>query len=391
MADKKAALPAPKEQGITKSLSIADQVEKELQELTQANFYPIPLKGGGQRLEPDARALQHFANKAGGFCTKILESGMDEEKAWALVQMWPQGKPAMVKEDKVTIVYAIEFQNLVWDRVDKGCQRHKAGCPLVRDEKGQVIFMDSAPVLVEPACQMELRRQLNRKMKFAERECVTKAEGRLHKKFLNFEWRDEDEILNEAAEVAIVASDKGQRQPEKTEEAPAPVPSVKQQSVAAEKPPQPMSEVLPKAVIPSDEEMRRRAEGQPVTPVAAVPQAQTKKPNGSGNGTTVPPRKRSERMAELCSTVGCSSTNILAFIGKSLGVDQTQIKEKCKGEEIDSVITGLEKCAKEFGPKFAGPFIRHEMKEGPEHRKISRFFLTVFAEEMKHYEAGGER
>jgi hypothetical protein len=384
MPEKKtpAALPGPKTEA-PKQLTIADQVEKELTELTEGNFYMIPGRNGSQRREPDARALQFYANKRGGFCSKILDSGMDEQKAWALLQMWPQDKPQMVKEDKVTIVYAIEFQNLVWDRVDKGCERHKVGCPLAKDEKGQLIFQDQTPVLSDPLCQLGLRRQLNRKMKFAERECVTKAEARLHKKFLSFEWRDEEEIINEAAEIAAVAAgNKTQALPAaSTQPAPATPPDVKKEAAKeaeklTEEAPAPRID-LPKAIIPSEEEMRKRAQGQPAKP-AEVPKA-----NG-GAAAAPPPKKRSERMGELCEKIGCSQTNMLAFIAASLGVlDPKEIKDKCKTEDIDAVIHGLEHCTKEFGPKIMGPFIRKEMQAGEEHEKIGKAFLAAYSQALK--------
>ena len=394
-----AALPAPKDSAKSTAITMVDQVGKELQEITSQNFYQMKNRDGTFRSEPDARALQHYANKV-GFATKILESGMDEKKAWAKILMWPESRPGLVKEDSVTIVYAIEFQNLVWDRVDKGCERHNSGCPIVR-ENGQVVFQDGVPILVEGNCQLSLRRQLNRKMKFAERECITKAEARLHKKFLNFEWREEDEITNEAQEVAIVAQQQGSA---KTAPTGAAAPSVKNAAAETAKVPEKKEVVkeepfvVPKADIPTEEEMKKRAamedkaKGQPATAVAQpaeAPKAEALKANGDTKEATAVPltKKRSERMSDICNSVGCSPTNVLVFIAKSLSIDNpNDIKAKGKPVEIDAVIVGLEKTVSEFGPKTSGQFIRQEMVEGPEHQKVAKFFLRVFAEQMQQSE-----
>ena len=140
-----AQLPAAKTDEKPKQLSLVEQVEQELQSLTPANFYQVPGRGGQTRMEPDSRALQHYANKSGGIATKVLDSGMDMDHAWAHVQAWPKKDPALVMEDKVTIVYELEFQSYVWDYVGKGCPRHRGGCPLVKDVNGKPLLMDGMP------------------------------------------------------------------------------------------------------------------------------------------------------------------------------------------------------------------------------------------------------
>src|SRR5208337_546948 len=199
-----AQLPAPKTDEKPKQLTLVEQVEQELQSLTSSNFYQIPARGGGFRMEPDSRALQHYANKSGGIATKVLDSGMDMDHAWAHVQAWPKKDPTMVMEDKVTIVYELEFQSYVWDYIKNGCARHKGGCPVVRDVNGKVLIIDGMPQLEEGSDNLELRRLLNRKMRFAEREAITKAKSRLYKLIMNMEWREVDEIENEAQDVKVI-------------------------------------------------------------------------------------------------------------------------------------------------------------------------------------------
>jgi predicted RNA-binding Zn-ribbon protein involved in translation (DUF1610 family) len=45
---------------------------------------------------------------------------------------------------------------------------------------------------------------INRKKMFADREAETKAESRIFKKLLGFEWRDKEEVEAEAEDVKIV-------------------------------------------------------------------------------------------------------------------------------------------------------------------------------------------
>lgn len=383
--DKQAALPSSEKTAEPKQLTLADRVESELMELTDDNFYSVTREGGNARRIPDSKALQYYANRKGGFASKILESGMSEERAWAHVQMWPVGKPEMVKEDKVTIVYDLEFQNFVWDRVARGCQFHRSGCPIALNNGVAIIDERThTPLLTDIRCQLEIRRQLNRKMKFAERECITKAEGRLHMKFLNFDWREQDEIENEVAEVRLVGSDKksAAAAPGPFLQAPTPqtasVPQAKPQEEAkpaSKKKEEPTGP--PKAIIPSEEEMARRAAEEDKAKAAAP---QTAAPaNGSAQ-----PKKNSERMAIICEKVGCSQTHILSFIAKSLAIeDVNQLSAKAKKTEITAVVTAVEETVARYPATLMGQFLRGEMKDGPQHQEIGKYYLDVFAREMK--------
>lgn len=360
MAENKKQLPPAKTTSIEKATpsqpAIVDQIGKELQSITEANFYTIP--GGNNRpdrKEPDARALQHYANKIGGISTKILDSGMTTERAWAKLQAWTKENPDVVKEDVVTLVWEIEFQSLLWDRVSKGCGRHRNGCPVVRDQNNRVVFDNGVPILEDSGDTLDLRRQLNRKMKFGERECITKAEARLHKKLLNFEWREEEEIEGEASEVASVADSKKGEAPIRTE--PPKQPPAETAKPAETKKEPPKQQELPK----EPEKQPAKAEEKPMGPPKAnIPPSPFAQPQAAPGA----PKKRSERLKDISDVTKCSQENIMKFMARVLGVDAPdQIKNKKTVEEIDACINATEDMIKKFGPARAADFIRYDRQE----------------------------
>jgi hypothetical protein len=394
-AKKQPQLPAPKTDEKPKQLSLVEQVEQELQSITSANFYQVPGRGGQQRMEPDARALQHYANKSGGIATKIIESGMNMIQAWAHVQAWRKNDPAMVKEDKVTIVYELEFQSYVWDYVKNGCRRHQGGCPLQKDVNNRPLIIDGMPQLEDSIDVLELRRLLNRKMRFAER--------RLHKKLLNMEWRDAEEIENEAQDVKVIndnsplpalnATKAAAAQPQATAapaaaqtakaEAPKPAPA-KQAPKAAEK-----AREAPKQAPTAPAEALKPAEKAPEAPVTQPPKAvippdpfaKKEEPAAPAESAPPAPKKRSERIADLTGVLSCSSGNILAFAAGRLNcADQNGLNQK--KAELDCVLYALEHCAKEFTPSTVGTFVKQEPMSAEFKKKIDEQFLAFFATEM---------
>jgi chemotaxis protein histidine kinase CheA len=402
-----AQLPAPKTDEKPKQLSIVEKVEQELQSLTSANFYQIPARGGGFRMEPDSRALQHYANKSGGIATKVLDSGMDMDHAWAHVQAWPKKDTTMVMEDKVTIVYELEFQSYVWDYVGKGCPRHKGGCPIVKDVNGKPLLVGGMPQLEDGIDVLELRRLLNRKMRFAEREAITKAKSRLYKLIMNMEWRDVEEIENEAQDVKTINDNaplpalnapKAAAAPATTApaaaqttktEAPKPTPA-KQAPKAAEK-----AKEAPKQAPAAPAAAPKPAEKAPEAAVTKPPQAvippdpfakkeepapKVDKDHPTGNFAEPPvPKKRSERIADLTGVLSCSSGNILVFAAGQLGIDQNGLNQR--KEDLDCVLYALEHCAKEYNPSTVGSFVKQEPMSAEFKKKISESYLIFFATE----------
>ena len=391
-----AQLPAAKTDEKPKQLSLVEQVEQELQSLTPANFYQVPGRGGQTRMEPDSRALQHYANKSGGIATKVLDSGMDMDHAWAHVQAWPKKDTTMVMEDKVTIVYELEFQSYVWDYVGKGCPRHRGGCPLVKDVNGKPLLVDGMPQLEDGIDVLELRRLLNRKMRFAEREAITKAKSRLYKLIMNMEWRDVEEIENEAQDVKTIndnsplpalnapkaaaapAAAPAAAQTAKTE-APKPT-QAKQAPKAAEKPKEAPKQA-PAAPAEAPKPAEKPAAAVTGPPKAVIPPDPFAKKEEPAPAADAPPKKRSERIADLTGVLSCSSGNILAFAAGRLNcVDQNGLNQK--KTELDCVLYALEHCAKEFTPSTVGTFVKQEPMSAEFKKKIEDQFLVFFATEM---------
>ena len=400
MAENKKQLPAPKTE--TKSLTLVEQMEKELSEITSANFYEVPARGGGKRMEPDAKALQYYANKAGGIATKVLESSVNMTQATAKVQAWLKIDPAMVKEDVVTIVFEMEFQSYVWDYVSKGCKRHQNGCPIKKTSEGKAIIQDGIPVLDDIIDIMELKKLMNRKMRFAERECITKAEKRLHTKLLSMEFRDPEEIESEAKDVALLSDNAplpsgGAAQPAqepKKEAAKATefipqgktaAPAAKPAEKATEKKPEaakpaaaptttaPAAAVIgpPKAQIPTEKEMNEKARQEAVkAPEQASPAA---------------PKKRSEIVSELAVKIGCTNANIMAFMARTLNcTDPSGLGSKPKAE-LDAVIAGVGQCFNRYGAVPTCLFIKGEKSPDEaldQNAEIGEHFLLIYAQEM---------
>ena len=61
------------------------------------------------------------------------------------------------------------------------------------------------PVPTDASQKLDWFEYINRKRLFGDREAETKAESRIFRKLLGFEWRDKEEIEAEAEEVNIVS------------------------------------------------------------------------------------------------------------------------------------------------------------------------------------------
>lgn len=386
-------LPAPKAD-TPKQLTLVEQVEQELQSLTSANFYEVPGRGGGKRMEPDSRALQHYANKSGGIATKVLESGMDMEKAWAHVQAWPKRDPTMVMEDKVTIVYELEFQSYVWDYIGRGCQRHKGGCPVVKGANGKALIVDGMPQLEDGTDVLELRRLLNRKMRFAEREAITKAKSRLYKLIMNMEWRDVEEIENETQDVRTINDNSplpALNAPQAATAAPAAKTAKTEAPQAATAPAAPAAKPAAKAkeepkkapagaATPATASEKKEAVQGP--PKAAIPPDPSTKPAEAApatSGEPTAPKKRSERISDLTVVLQTSAGNILAFAAERLSCAPAALGEK--KEDLDCIIYALENSAKKYPPTTVGIYVKGEGMSEEFKKKIADDFLIFFATE----------
>ncbi|MFZ5862429.1 MAG: hypothetical protein ACOYXR_06300 [Nitrospirota bacterium] len=187
------------------ALAAVDPTEllKKETEITARDFYTVYDRRHGKRLIPSARVYNNWAKEA-GIKTHIIESGCDAERAWAHVKGWigPESNPVLQREAKVTIVWKVECEDLIWNAVapktDRDGQIVKAGKPYT-------IGPDGFPVLTDPADQLAIIQQLSRIKRFGERTAVTKAEAIVEKKLLGVEYREPEEITHEQREAQAVA------------------------------------------------------------------------------------------------------------------------------------------------------------------------------------------
>jgi len=374
MAGKQAQLPAKAGQEAPKaaapaSLALVDKIGQELQSISEANFYSVPTRGGGTRTEPDARALQHYANKNGGIATQIVDAGIDDKHAWARIRGWLIGSPDGPKEDQVTILFSAEMDRLIWDKVDKGCQRHKnVGCPVLRQDN-KVVFKNNAPILSDPLCMMDLVRQMNRIVAFGDRTCITKAEARLHKKLLNFEWREEEEIEHERAEAATIG-----------ESHRLPASAIADASKAPQQPPAaPQTAQRPaetKAPAPKAEPPKAPAKAAAPAPgPMAAPKAEI--PPAGQPAEETKPMTRTKRLEAISNATHCSSTNLTVFLCRHLGASDSSVAElkKLGAQKIDATIIALEETIKQCSGAPVGAMIRDEAQQD---QNVKNFFLERF-------------
>jgi len=336
----------------------ADAQLAAVRAITEDDFYEVERydKKQGRTVKvkkPNARALQYEANKSGlaGISTKIVDAGVNQDQGWARVQGWPVNNPAFVKEEQVTITFSVELAQLLFDRIQKGCQYHTSGCPIVKDEKKQPIIdtKTGLPILEDGREQLQLISQIVRIKKFADRTCITKCEARLHEKFLNMEWREPEEVEHEAAEAAVVADAK-KAQP--VTEMPA------AQNKPAEKAAEPAKAPATKPTTAPAKKTEAKAEpAEPVSqpPKANIPPSSTNK-DGSPIAQEAPKPKVKDRAANLAVKTASSQTHVMQFMSKQIGV-ATITPEHV--EQVKAVLTAAETLLGEGVPPFEfGAFIR---------------------------------
>jgi hypothetical protein len=182
---------------------------KQETEITDRDFYQVYDPRLRRRKKvPSARVYNNWAKEA-GIKTKIVDAGCDSEKAWAHVKGWigEEANPVLQREARVTILWKIEFESLVWDAIaDK------------EKKKPYTVGLDGYPILKNPADHLALIRQLSRIKRFGERTAVTKAEAIVEKKLLGVEYREPEEIRHEKREVQAVSEIHGETTDKETGE-----------------------------------------------------------------------------------------------------------------------------------------------------------------------------
>ena len=336
--------------------------------ITAANFYEIS-RNGKKTLVPDARALQHLANNQGGITTQIMEFGIDETKAWARVRGWFVDSPEHYKEDVCSINFKVEFASLVWDRFAHGCGIHKQQgyCPVERDDAKNVILKGGVPSLTDSRCAVDVVRQINRIARFGDRICVTKAEGRIHEKLLNVEWREPEEIESTETDKRLIDN----KQPSATAK-PTAAPAT------AAKPAPAAQEAQPATQAPAAAQSAAVPAEKPIGPPRAVIPDMMKPPLVAAADAAAPVKKgRTARAEVIQNAVSCSQTQLLTFMKQVLGVAKI---EEANRDKLDGCIRALEVFLEKYGNDDTARLIRNDMKDQPD--KV-RFFTDTYDKESK--------
>lgn len=189
MAEEKTeALAIPKQGG---------QYNDELKKLTQiqdGDFYEVwDSRTRMKRKEPSARVLRNWANEK-RISTEIVQVIHTPEHVQVMVHGWigKKTEPQIETTEVVTINYMDYARQYLFDKMRKDSniawEEDKTGMPIPKD----------------PKLKLEWFEYINRKKLFGDREAETKAESRIFKKLLGFEWRDKEEIQAEEEDVKIV-------------------------------------------------------------------------------------------------------------------------------------------------------------------------------------------
>jgi hypothetical protein len=291
---------------------------KAVRELSDKDFY----SAGGDKLVPGARALQHLANEDGGVTTQIMEHTIDNERASVRVRGWRPGSPDFFKEDVCTIIFSTAFQMEIWRLVDKGCPLHRGkGCPIQKD--GDVAKLDKSgmvPMFGDNRCFLHALENFLRIKNFADRTCVTKAEGRVHAKLLNVEWRDEEEIEEERREIEVVANGKDTVAQEQSKAKPA----------AAEKKAEPAKAATTQAQ-PAQQAAAAPKPATAATTTAQPAQAAQPAANGQpGNGA---------RVAALATAANVTVDEMLSYVLRAIGAPDAKSADR---KNLKAALTVLE-------------------------------------------------
>lgn len=364
--------------------------------ITPKNFYTV----GGKTI-PDARAKQFIANQQGGITTEVIEYGMDDERAFAKVRGWRVSTPEHYKEDVCTIFFSSAYQNLVWNQFVKGCPRHRqGGCPAQKKDEA-VILVNNAPVFIDSRCMLNVISELTRLQTFGDRVCVTKAEGRVHDKLLNGEWREPEEIEAERTDIeaaargmevhqgaarptsaanenaaqtssakeekaATQATDESKKaDSEKAKAAETAKPAATQKKKTAAPVETKAAETKPAADVKQAEVVQGKEEPTPKPPAAE--DAQTEAP--------AKPRKNGERAEALARRAKVSNHLFAQFMARCLDVREFKDAERSK---IVALLTALESYSEVSSDEDFTKFVKGEAD-----LKVHQAVQAIMEEELK--------
>lgn len=169
--------------------------------LTSKEMYPV----GGGRKAPSARLAQYWANMRDLHSEPVHgEVGKDKWKAWAMVRGW-QGKREEAEATSsfryayVCHVFSELLAESVLDAIANGLQMpsgdyYPSGAPRIEkrylDDGDYEIGDGGWPIITNKAIQLQVMRNHLAKIKFAERDALTKAERAVYLKLLNSPWQE---------------------------------------------------------------------------------------------------------------------------------------------------------------------------------------------------------
>lgn len=179
------------------SPDISKELEKA-QKLSPRDFYEVAGK-----TVPSARAMQWLANRK-NIKTKIVDIESTRDYCRATVGGWIGNNPIpesnhIYKEATVEIMFDVEMATKLLQIIRKNNLKKKDDWDI--GENGM-------PYLINPKFKNKMMDELLRMRQFALRTVVTKAERIIHSKLADVEWRDEDEMKDELAEVESVSGKK---------------------------------------------------------------------------------------------------------------------------------------------------------------------------------------
>lgn len=138
---------------------------------------------------------------AAGLCSKVMQSGVDENAAWAVVRAIDPAT-GHFREDVKTL-YKTTFLAMKAMDIAVSQEKKRAGFIKSFDVDGKPVINPERTVGGTPA-PIWLAQQLIRAWNSADGVAATGAERRAALKMMNREWRDEDEIAMEKAEADAI-------------------------------------------------------------------------------------------------------------------------------------------------------------------------------------------
>jgi hypothetical protein len=152
---------------------------------------------------PNAFAVSEAAN-ARGLSSQIIDSGRTKELAWGHVRV-TDPKTGQFREDKVTHDKDIFCLLKSWEDARRQAGYIKDRSLIIGiDEVSHMPILDPEIKVKGDPAPLWLTLALMRAWTFADRDAITKAERRAQLKLLNQEWREDDEISLEQAEIEAV-------------------------------------------------------------------------------------------------------------------------------------------------------------------------------------------